>query len=225
MSKAHFATSSWDGTVKVWDPSRQESLHTLETGSCTYSVAWAPNADGVLSAVCSDSHLRVWDLRIPKTVRSNQVKLVPLHDGPQTLGSMTPQSFPPSECLTHDWNKYRGGIIATGSVDTKIRTFDLRSSNKGPLSIMHGHKYAVRRVTWSPHKDNFLASGGYDMSARVWADTPPPPREVARMDAHTEFVTGLDWCMFGNEGWLASTAWDETVRIWDVRDGMHPPQP
>ena len=37
------------------------------------------------------------------------------------------------------------------------------------------------------------------------------------MNAHTEFVHGLDWCLFGAEGWCASVGWDEMVRVWDVR--------
>ena len=151
--------------------------------------------------------------------------MIPIHAATTALAAGPPQAFSASECLTHDWNKYRGGIIATGSVDTKVRTFDMRSTNKGPVSIMHGHRYAVRKVTWSPHNDNTLVSGGYDMSARVWNDIPPPPREIARMDAHTEFVTGLDWCLFGSQGWIASTAWDSTVRIWDVGEFMHQSQP
>jgi peroxin-7 len=48
------------------------------------------------------------------------------------------------------------------------------------------------------------------------------PRELGSMDAHTEFVTGVDWCLFGAEGWVASTAWDERVLVWDVRTIMRP---
>ena len=40
------------------------------------------------------------------------------------------------------------------------------------------------------------------------------------MDRHTEFATGVDWCLFGAEGWCASTAWDERVLVWDVRAVM-----
>ena len=40
---------------------------------------------------------------------------------------------------------------------------------------------------------------------------------IGVMNAHTEFVHGLDWCLFGAEGWCASVGWDEMVRVWDVR--------
>jgi peroxin-7 len=47
-------------------------------------------------------------------------------------------------------------------------------------------------------------------------------REMGSMDLHSEFATGVDWCLFGAEGWCASTAWDERVLVWDVRSIMRP---
>lgn len=41
-------------------------------------------------------------------------------------------------------------------------------------------------------------------------------RELGRMGRHTEFAMGVDWCLFGAEGWCASCGWDERVLIWDV---------
>ena len=46
--------------------------------------------------------------------------------------------------------------------------------------------------------------------------------ELGRMGVHTEFVCGVDWCLFGAEGWAASTGWDERVCVWDVREFMQP---
>lgn len=45
-------------------------------------------------------------------------------------------------------------------------------------------------------------------------------REMGRMGAHTEFVMGVDWCLFGAEGWCASCGWDERLLVWDVRAFM-----
>lgn len=139
-------------------------------------------------------------------------------------------AFAPSECLTHDWNKYRNGIIATGGVDGKIRTFDIRMPN-GPTSIMLGHGYAVRKLAWSPHLSDILLTASYDMTCRVWTDGSNAAsggepamkfggRELGTMGKHTEFVTGVDWCLFGSEGWCASVGWDERLLVWDVRAVM-----
>ena len=113
-------------------------------------------------------------------------------------------------------------------MDRLIRTFDIRSGG-GPLEILGGHDYAVRRVAWSPHLSDTLLSASYDMTCRVWTDGGAEAlpegggaRELGRMGVHTEFVCGVDWCLFGAEGWAASTGWDERVCVWDVRDFMRP---
>ena len=41
-------------------------------------------------------------------------------------------------------------------------------------------------------------------------------RELGRMGRHTEFVTGVDWCLFGAEGWAASCGWDQRVCVFDA---------
>ena len=117
-----------------------------------------------------------------------------------------------------------------------IRTFDLRAPNQGPLAILTGHEYAVRKLTWSPHLADVMLSASYDMSCRVWNDGSAMGhgdgsgnamnygggRQLGRMDRHTEFVVGVDWCLFGAEGWCASCSWDERVLVWDVRAIMAP---
>jgi peroxin-7 len=147
--------------------------------------------------------------------------------------NFTPTSVGPTECLTHDWNKYRDTIVATAGVDGMIRTFDIRQPS-GPMAVLPGHEYAVRKISWSPHLSDVLLSASYDMSCRVWTDgsamgvdhakmgmpAGQGAREMGRMDRHTEFAMGVDWCLFGAEGWCATCAWDEKVLVWDVRDFM-----
>lgn len=101
--------------------------------------------------------------------------------------------------------------------------------------MLRGHEYAVRKLAWSPHLSDILLSASYDMTCRVWSDgtTMSQPNahpgmakgggsQLGRMDLHTEFCTGVDWCLFGSEGWCASVAWDERLLVWDVRSQMSP---
>lgn len=190
----------------------------------------------MLSAVSSDSQLRVYDLRTPASASNHLMMTIPIHTPPKSRPGIAPyKGLPPSEALTHDWNKYRPTILATAGVDRLIRTFDIRNPNGGPVAVLPGHEYAVRKVTWSPHLPDLLLSASYDMTCRVWTDGSAMGhdgqqqqrvldpmafgggRELGRMDRHTEFATGVDWCLFGAEGWCASTAWDEKVCVWDVR--------
>ncbi|KAL0255026.1 peroxisomal targeting signal 2 receptor [Diplodia seriata] len=242
VTKDTFLSSSWDGTIKIWNPQAPASIATLPTHSCTYSAQFSPHSPSVLSAVSSDSHLRIFDLRTPASASNHLTLSIPIHAPPKARvgGAPVPPAAasPPAEALTHDWNKYRDGIIATAGVDRTIRTFDMRQLN-GPVAVLPGHEYAVRRLTWSPHLSDVLLSASYDMTCRVWTDgtamgnNPAEAaaknpmsfgggQELGRMGRHTEFVTGVDWCLFGAEGWCASCGWDERLLVWDVRAIMGP---
>ncbi|KAJ5872627.1 uncharacterized protein N7529_004980 [Penicillium soppii] len=240
VAKDRFCSSSWDGTVRVWSPHRPQSLLTLPTHSCTYSASFCPHNPDLISCVTSDSYVRVFDLRTPASASNHLVTQIPIHAAPHApaIPGQPGGPAPPAEALTHDWNKYRPTVLATAGVDRAIRTFDIRAPQQGPLCTMLGHEYAVRKLAWSPHLSNVLLSASYDMTCRVWndrSDTNPAGdldmmragpggplvgAELGRMGRHTEFVTGVDWCLFGNEGWCASVGWDESVYVWDVRAAM-----
>ncbi|KAK4463694.1 WD40-repeat-containing domain protein [Cladorrhinum samala] len=241
ITKDTFISSSWDGTIKIWSPTRPQSLKTLPVGTCTYSAQFSPHNPSLISCASSDSHIRLFDLRTPVTAKYHLTTLIPAHSpppplpgshGPPLLSNGTP--YPgsvPSEILTHDWNKYSDTLLAAGGVDRTIRTFDIRNPQGGPLSVISGHEFAVRKLAWSPHARDILVSASYDMTVRVWNDgtgMPLPPgmqqqggvvnvgTEMGRMNRHTEFATGVDWCLFGAGGWTASVGWDERVLVWDA---------
>lgn len=120
-----------------------------------------------------------------------------------------------------------------------IRAFDIRAPKQGPTALLQGHEYAVRKIAWSPHLSDVLLSASYDMTSRVWSDGsnanggavqggvlggahPGMGRQLGSMGRHTEFVTGVDWCLFGAEGWCATVSWDKRLLVWDVRAFMGP---
>lgn len=216
INKDIFASSSWDGTVRVWHPERPNSIIVIQGGhgGCVYACGWSPHNPDLLATACGDGHLRLFDLRTPAQQASATVPV-----GGEVL------------CL--DWNKYRPMTIATGSTDRVIKTWDLRNALAKPanniatpvelgtpIAAILGHEYAIRKVAYSPHSPQLLASASYDMTARVW-DT-----DAAAMgggkgamrkvhDAHTEFVVGVAWSLF-QEGLVASTAWDGETHLWGV---------
>lgn len=129
-------------------------------------------------------------------------------------------------------------MIATASVDRTVRLHDLRMASSSPnpaaaadggrscVATLLGHSYAIRRVAWSPHASDVLASSGYDMSCRVWkvdglAQQPPPPpgtgmtipRTTDVYDQHREFVIGLAWSLF-EPGALATVSWDQECHVF-----------
>ncbi|KAF2664601.1 WD40 repeat-like protein [Microthyrium microscopicum] len=231
VAKSTFLSCSWDGCIKIYDPSNNQSLLSLPTHSCTYAAQWSPHEPSLLAGVTSDSMVHVFDVRAPGGGRA--VVKWGNHSAAGGMGMPPGTNVAPAEVLCMDWNKYRPGVLATAGVDRVIRTWDYRMPGR-PLAILPGHEFAVRKVTWSPHLPDVLLSASYDMTCRIWEDgtrggvdgRPVDPmafgggREVGRMGAHTEFATGVDWCLFGSEGWCASCAWDERVLVWDVRAFM-----
>ncbi|KAK6591653.1 WD repeat domain-containing protein [Botrytis cinerea] len=236
VSKDTFVSSSWDGTIKLVRESPISECNCLMDGIVDPSTI-----SGTQTAQCS--FLSPFTLRHIICLRRFAFKNIRpsysflgfqsfslTYSNPWFLTNCrlrgaigsNRQVSAPNEVLTHDWNKYRDGVIATGGVDRAIRTFDLRNAGGGPVAVLEGHEYAVRKLVWSPHLSDTLLSASYDMSCRIWTDgtmNATIPRQIGRMDAHTEFVHGVDWCLFG-EGWCASTAWDERLLVWDVRSVM-----
>ncbi|PWN51058.1 WD40 repeat-like protein [Violaceomyces palustris] len=237
IKKEIFASSSWDCSVKVWHPERKTSLTTIQSHTaCVYACAFSPHNPDLLATGSGDGHLRLFDLRQPPTT------------GVGGGGAVAPPTLEPvatlpvgGEVLCLDWNKYRPLTVATGSTDRGVKVWDLRNAIGGvgktlstslpgrgqmPVAALLGHEYAVRKVAFSPHSANLLASASYDMTARVWdvdagvqgmASGMPAVGGSGAMrrvyDAHTEFVVGIGWSLF-HEGLVASTAWDCETHLW-----------
>ncbi|KAL7420410.1 peroxisomal targeting signal 2 receptor [Cryptotrichosporon argae] len=207
VDKSLFATGSWDGTVKIWSPQRATSLSTFTHGGQIFTTAFSPHSPTVLS-VGQDGHLRIWDLRAPVPSAApgglnNSAPSTPVLD--LQVGT--------DEVLGADWNKYEPGLVATAGKDRAIGIWDLRMPKAA--RELRGHTLAVRRVLWSPHHRDVLASAGYDMTCRIWSMTQGP---LAEHPDHTEFTIALGWALF-DEGVVGSAAWDQEVHVWRVGKG------
>ena len=157
-----------------WSPERPHSLLTLFAHqSCVYQAAFSPHTPSVIASCSTDGTLRIFDIRSPQSSS--------LPGQPPVLA--TPSLTVPAhgnEVLTLDWNKYRPWVLATGGVDRNIKIWDCRMVQANPggsleagkigglcENELRGHEYAVRKVQWSPHRAELLASASYDMTCRM----------------------------------------------------------
>lgn len=168
-----------------------------------YGVSWCPHNPNMLGSVSGDRTLRVWDRNLRQCVHS-----IPAHG---------------HDVLTLDWCKYQQNTIATGSADKLIKLWDLRKTSMA-IVVLAGHDLAVRRVKCSPHERHVVASVSYDMSVRLWDSRRALSSMLKRYDHHTEFVCGVDFNLFV-PGEIATSSWDRSVHIWNLRGRPPLPQP
>jgi len=225
LKKDTFVSSSWDGNVKLWTPDRPRSITTLNAHlTCVYQAIFSPHQPDILATCSTDGTLKIFDVRSPSYATS----------GPNTNTFTQPLSaaaltVPASgtEVLSLDWNKYRPFILASAGVDKVAKVWDCRMIKIGPDAgqgvggicevQLPGHEYAVRKVQWSPHRPDVLATASYDMTCRVWTTNPAvgQPHLLHIHDPHTEFVVGCSWSLY-DEGVLASCGWDSKLNVFRV---------
>ncbi|TBU34100.1 peroxin 7 [Dichomitus squalens] len=227
IAKDQFISSSWDGTVKLWTPDRPRSLTTLQAHpSCVYQALFSPHQPDTVATCSTDGTVRIFDLRSPAYMPS--APGANSFTAPLAAAALT---IPASggEVLTLDWNKYRPWLLASAGVDKAIKVWDCRMVKLGPDAAQNpavggvceahlaGHEYAVRKVQWSPHRPDVIASASYDMTCRVWSTTPQPGAGhlLYIHDPHTEFVVGCGWSLY-DEGILASCSWDCRLNVFRV---------
>ncbi|KAG0709415.1 WD40-repeat-containing domain protein [Suillus ampliporus] len=222
IKKDTFVSSSWDGNVKLWTPEMPRSVTTLHAHlSCVYQALFCPHQPDILATCSTDGTMKIFDLRSPAYAT-----------GPATNSFTHPLSaavltVPASgtELLTLDWNKYRPFVLATSGVDKMVKVWDCRMIQSAKSSAqavgglcevqLPGHEYAVRKVQWSPHHPDILATASYDMTCRIWSSNPTAGGSSLLQvhDPHTEFAAGCSWSLY-DEGLLASCGWDGKLFVF-----------
>ncbi|KAF9454293.1 WD40 repeat-like protein [Macrolepiota fuliginosa MF-IS2] len=223
IKKDTFASSSWDGLIKLWLPERPHSVLTMQAHqSCVYQALFSPHQPDMLASCSTDGTVKIFDLRTQSYAPTGGVAPNAGFNTPLTAAALTiPAST--TEVLTIDWNKYRPFVLASAGVDKLAKVWDCRMIKVGEVGQVGGqcetqflgHEYAVRKVQWSPHRPDVLATASYDMTCRVWTTDPAVGRGQLSYihDSHTEFVVGCGWSIY-EEGTLASCSWDGRLNIF-----------
>ena len=157
-----------------WTPDQPRSVTTLKAHlSCVYQALFSPHQPNIIASCSTDGTIRIFDLRAPAYA-----------SGPTSNAFANPVSaavltVPASgtELLSIDWNKYRPFVIASAGVDRVVNVWDCRMASAVPPTSqsvggrceiqLPGHEYAVRKVQWSPHRADVLATASYDMTCRM----------------------------------------------------------
>jgi WD40 repeat protein len=203
------ATSSWDGTVKLWDLSDgefgqlcAEPLHTLaEHANGVMSTAISRDGQTLVSgsADCTIKIWRLWQLS-PAELRTGTQPVLTL-----TLAGHT--NLVASVAISPD-----GQTVASGSRDKTIQLWNLKTGEL--LGTLTGHSDRVTCVTFSSG-GQILASAGADSTIKIWQVSTGELRST--LTGHAGAVNTVALSPDGKTA--ISGSWDRTVKLWNLLDG------
>lgn len=188
-----FATTGFDGRVKVWDRTFQE-VSDLDHGpkERLIGLAFSPQGDFLVTAsTYKDGSVKLWNLK------TNRLQAVLEGHG----GDVHHVAWSPD-----------GAHIAAGAWGKAV-LWDA-SSGKATATLA-GHRGQVNAVVFSPDGKLLASAGGGDDSVIIWEIARGRKRQTLR--GHSQGVTALAFTADGQ--WLASGSSDQTIRIWETASG------
>lgn len=165
----YFVTGSEDKTIKVWNPSTYTVLVNLDANDdAVYSLAYSAE-EGVIVSGSADNTVRTW--------RVSSV-------GGGSQGTAGRNSLEMMGALVREYNGHQGAVysvdagrvrlrstnnrmtmIASGSADTSVIIWSLRSGNR--YETFDASTDAIYAVRFSPNGE-FVAAGGRDGKVRLY---------------------------------------------------------
>jgi WD40 repeat protein/transcriptional regulator with XRE-family HTH domain len=186
------ASSSDDGTVKIWNISTGQLLEVLKASQRVWSVRFS--SDGSVLAYGDDNGLvMLWNTKTRKYLKTSHIS-----GNPKRTHSI---AFHPSQ-----------RILAVAGGDSLIRLLDLESG--AFLKEIEGHQDDIFAVIFSSD-GKLLASGSYDNSIRLWDAA--TGRCLHKLEGHTAWI--YDIVFSDNGDLIISGSDDHTVRVWNTQTG------
>jgi transcriptional regulator with XRE-family HTH domain/energy-coupling factor transporter ATP-binding protein EcfA2 len=197
------ATSSHDGTAKVWDAATGQELISLSTDANNTNIAFSP--DGTRLAAPSALELGAELGWAPSTVGTAKVWDVATAKELLTLRGHT--DWVSGVAFSPD-----GTRLATASDDRTAKVWDAATGEQ--LLTLTGHTASVYRVAFNPDGTR-LATASNDGTAKLWDAM--TGQELRTFAGHTGWVNSVAISPDGSR--LATASSDRTAIIWDVATG------
>ncbi|KAK0552433.1 peroxisomal targeting signal 2 receptor [Tilletia horrida] len=231
LQKHLFASSSWDGTLRIWSPEH--------AGMEVRMLCLSPDGPALPNSASG-----------PNPPPNAPPGANPAQPSPASAPSTT------APCIyTCAFSPHSPDLIATGAGDGYVRIFDLRIPSPSAASTGTGNMAAqpiailpvmgeVLSLDWNKYVPGTLATGSTDRSVKVWdlrgalqpyasAAPPPQPRiampgqgtsmlstspPVPHPAAHAYAIRHVAFSPHASH-LLASASYDMSARIWDTSGG------
>ncbi len=225
---------SEDSTIKVWELSTGNEIHTLTAHSnFVNSIAISP--DGKFVASVGGDIVKLWELSTGQEVRtlsghSQLIHSVTFSPDGQMLASgandKTIKLWNPNtgeEIRTLSGTNLievvsfslDGQCLASGDWDNNIKLWNPNTGEE--IRTFSGHSRKVRAVSFSPD-GQCLASGSSDKTIKIWQlET---GELVHTLTGHLGLFAGVNSVAFSPDGqMLASGSDDKTIKLWNPNTG------
>lgn len=230
------ATSSLDGTVKIWEAETGTETLTLHGhNDAVSSVAFSPDGSELVTASW-DKTAKVWDAvsgkplitlsghtdGISRAIFSpmeggthvitasddGTAKVWDVKTGKELLTLSDQSGWINSIAISPDGNR-----IATAQVDGITKIWDANTGEE--ILTLSGHADNVLAVAFSPDGTK-LATGGFDGIAKVW-DVQTGETLLTLTGHHNSAIYSVTFSPDGSR--LATSSSDNTAKVWDVATG------
>jgi WD40 repeat protein len=191
------ASGSDDGTVSLWNIEMGKVVLKWKAEGVRL-VCWSPDGERVntVSGSRDGPTVRVWDVKLVKSGEPLQ-SLNPIGTGHRHVFAV---NYSPE-----------AKMIATGGHNEGIKIWDAKTCRL--LSKIELDRYrSVYSLAWTSDEKRLIA--GLIGSIRIF-DT-ATWQQIAVLDGHSQEWSVNSLTLFPNDRFLASTSFDQTVRLWNL---------
>jgi WD40 repeat protein/serine/threonine protein kinase len=216
------ASSSWDDTVRLWDPLTGELLATFVAAQCYKAVGFTCDGTRLVALDASQpQYLSVWDsaaglrLTAPRSASDESLFEILQNTNDDSLWRKYSRiAAGGAKIAPHEGQQYtssRDGLqMASGADSGQIRIENIAAETT--VAHIDAHDGRVFAVAFSPDGTR-LISGGEDRTVKVWDLA--SGTQLAATSGHSGSVYSVNYSPDGSR--IVSGGNDGTIRIWDAQ--------